>query len=228
MGDPPAWGCSRRMGAGTQRAQFRAGLGWREGSGPEDGGWDSGRRGCNCGRLQLERLQRREIRCERGFGVENGWCLLTWRGGGGRLGRGGVAAVVAGGDGGGRAAVVGSSVGRGCDDARERKQNQLNRQQSGDGAARHGFSIDATGLMEESRKDESGLQRSARVFFAGVRLQLVGGCFVQEKWRPRMPLTIQWSVAAVGPMPTPTLISHLGETLRSVTAKICCCWSCRG
>ncbi len=50
-----------------------------------------------------------------------------------------------------------------------------------------------------------------------------GDGFFQEKWRPMIPLTIRWSVAAVGPTPTPKLISHLGETFRSVTKNICCC-----
>ena len=52
------------------------------------------------------------------------------------------------------------------------------------------------------------------------------GVAPQSKWRPMMPLTMRWSVEAVGPTPTPKFISHLGETLRSVTAKICC-WSWR-
>ena len=34
------------------------------------------------------------------------------------------------------------------------------------------------------------------------------------KRRPTMALTIQWSVAAVGPMPTPKLISQSGRDIQ--------------
>ena len=49
----------------------------------------------------------------------------------------------------------------------------------------------------------------------------------QLNLRPTMAFTIQWSVAAVGPMPTPKLISQSGETFRSMAGKSCCCWLCR-
>src|SRR5258708_36947387 len=38
-----------------------------------------------------------------------------------------------------------------------------------------------------------------------------------------MPLTIRWSVERVTPTPTPKLISHSGETFRSIDGTICCC-----
>jgi hypothetical protein len=58
---------------------------------------------------------------------------------------------------------------------------------------------------------------------SGLRPQSTAECRPQSKRRPRMAFTIRWSVEEVAPMPTPMLISHRGDTLRSVTMKTCCC-----
>lgn len=74
--------------------------------------------------------------------------------------------------------------------------------------------------------DENGaglLTRSYQTQSWSYLTQSTEDFFFQEKRLPMMPLTSRWSVAAVGPMPTPKLISHTGDTFRSVTTKSCCC-----
>jgi hypothetical protein len=90
----------------------------------------------------------------------------------------------------------------------------------------HGAPVQGSGLVEKREFTHTNYRPLCSHTGHEVpnQLQSTGVSFFQLKWRPRMPLMMRWSVPAVGPRPTPMLISHFGDTFRSVTTNICCCW----